>query len=359
MHRRDAMARTILKLVKPKNLVWFAAGTGALVDLRARVPDLDDPATGATWDAARTVPAELLVELLVGARPPLKGGQLRAVRLRGARITGQLNLEAATLVCPLLLQDCHLERPVYLNEAHAPVIRLLGCHLPGLTADQLETRGNLVLDRISATGEVRLLGAHIGGQLSFNGASLTNPDGPALNADGLTVDQGVFCREGFIADGEVRLIGAHIGGTLEFDGARLTNPNGRALNADRLTVDEDMYCRQGFTAQGGIRLLGGHIGGILEFDGARLTNPNGRALNAKLLTIDQSMLCQEGFTAVGEVCLLDARVGGQLSFNGASLSDPKQLALHLEGVQAAALFLRPHQRPEGTVNLTNARVGSF
>jgi hypothetical protein len=250
MHRRDAMAHTMLKLIKPKNLVWFAAGTGALVDLRARVPDLDDPATGATWDAARTVPAELLAELLVGTRPPLRGGRLRAVRLRGARITGQLNLEATTLACPLLLQDCHLEQPISLNQARAQYIGLPGCHLPGLTADQLETRGNLVLDCSSVSGEARLLGAHIGGQLRFNGTTLTNPDGPTLNADEITVDQGVFCK-GFTATGEMRMVGAHIRGTLELDGASLTNPNGRALNADRLTVDQDMLCRQGFRGHSG------------------------------------------------------------------------------------------------------------
>ena len=88
----------------------------------------------------------------------------------------------------------------------------------------------------SAEGEVRLLGAHIGGALDFNGAQLTNANGPALSADSLEIDQGMFCRVGedghpFSAEGEVRLLGAHIGGTLEFDGARLKNQKGPALNA--------------------------------------------------------------------------------------------------------------------------------
>src|SRR5688500_5020769 len=97
MRIQEAIARTMHKLVKPEDRVWLAAGSGALVDLRTGVPGQDDPARGASWAAARTVPAEVLVELLVGARTPLKGGRLQAVRLRGARITGQLNLEAATL----------------------------------------------------------------------------------------------------------------------------------------------------------------------------------------------------------------------------------------------------------------------
>jgi hypothetical protein len=88
-----------------------------------------------------------------------------------------------------------------------------------LSAKQLRTTGSLGLnDGFTAKGEVNLGGAHIGGQLSLGGAQLTNPGGRALYADGLTVDQSMFCREGFTADGEVRLPGAHIGGPLAFMG---------------------------------------------------------------------------------------------------------------------------------------------
>jgi hypothetical protein len=169
----------------------------------------------------------------------------------------------------------------------------------------------------------------------------------------------MFCRNGFTAHGEVNLLGAHIGGSLDFTGASLTNTDGYALNADCLTVDRNMFCREGFTTQGEVRLLGARISVNLEFDGASLTNPNGRALTADGLTVDQSMFCREGFTTHGEVRLLGAHIRGQLSFRKASLSNPADVALDLEGASAGALFLRPQQRPESVVNLTNARVGSF
>lgn len=57
---------------------------------------------------------------------------------------------------------------------------------------------------------MRLIGARITGQLIFNGATLTNPDGTALAADRLTVNGDMLCRDGFTATGEVRLPGAHI-----------------------------------------------------------------------------------------------------------------------------------------------------
>jgi hypothetical protein len=40
---------------------------------------------------------------------------------------------------------------------------------------------------------VRVLGAHVGGQLDFGGAELANEGGWALLADGGRVDGGMFC----------------------------------------------------------------------------------------------------------------------------------------------------------------------
>ena len=108
-----------------------------------------------------------------------------------------------------------------------------------------------------------LVGAHIGGNLSFDGARLTNPEDVALNADGLTVDQSLFCG-GFSAQGEVRLTGAHVGGRLSFAGASLINPGGFALTADRITVGQSFSCVNGFSAQGEIRLVSAHVGGQLN-----------------------------------------------------------------------------------------------
>jgi hypothetical protein len=54
----------------------------------------------------------------------------------------------------------------------------------------------------------------------------------------------MFCSEGFTARGEVVLLGAHIGGSLDLRGATLTNPDGPALIAAGLTVDQEMLPRE-------------------------------------------------------------------------------------------------------------------
>jgi hypothetical protein len=335
-----------------------AVRRGEPVDLSAGDPEIDNPARGAVWPATRTVGAYLVAQLVTG-QLTRDNRRLRTLHLKGAHLTGVLDLEAAELVFNLELENCSFEEAVDLRDAQAAAIRLPGCHIPGITADGLHTRNDLELRRVVTTNaEVVLIGAHIGGTLCFDGANLTNPNGIALNAEGIQVDQTLVCRNGFYAQGEINLIGAHVGTRLGFDGANLTNPTGAALNADGIQVDLSVFCRDGFTAQGEIRMVGAHIGGTLCFDGAILTNPTGAALNADGIQVDQTLVCTDGFTAHGEIRMIGARVG-QLDFTGATVTNPNGLALSLQWVSAVSLVLQPQVPPDGVVDLTNARVGSF
>src|SRR5215467_5437512 len=85
-----------------------AAETGIVVDLRVGDPALDAPKKGTEWGPERSVRAEVIADLLLGndeaASVPVRG-----IRLQGARITGELNLEATTLRCPLALLDCYFD----------------------------------------------------------------------------------------------------------------------------------------------------------------------------------------------------------------------------------------------------------
>jgi hypothetical protein len=178
-------------------------------------------------------------------------------------------------------------------------------------------------------GAVDLRGAYVGGHFVCDGASLRNDSGPALHADSLQVDQDMLMRDGFTATGggdlgAVRLSGAHIGGSLECDGASLRNDSGPALYADRLKVDQSMFLRYGFAAAGSsaygvVYLVGAHIDGHLDCTGADLRNDSGPALNAYSLQVGQGMYLTRGFKASGggegvAVDLTDARVGGAFLF---------------------------------------------
>jgi len=355
-------------LSSPESQLLSAAATGTPVDLRVLDPEQDEPANGGNWDTSRQIRAEFLVDLLLGTLGP-GHGHPRAIKLRGARITGLLDLEDATLICPLLLRDCHIDEWVNLEGASAPAIHMPGCRLTNLAASQLRTRGDLELNAgFIASDGVYLLGAHIGGQLDFTGATLTNPHGAALSADGIVVDLDMFCRDRFTVTGEVRLPGARIGGQLDFTGATLTaatsrsDPKGRrALAADGINVANNMVC--GFTATGEVRLPDAHIGGQLDFTGATLTataakaNPEETAaLAADGITVDHNMLC--GFTVTGEVRLIHAHIRGQLDFTGATLTNPHGAALSADGITVDQDLLgRREFIVTGEARLPGARIG--
>ena len=193
-----------------------AMAAGALADLRDGDQRADDPRGGQMWGPRRTIRADVLAHLLTEVAADERP---RSLRLAGARIAGTLDLEAARLPCPVLLLGCWFEEPVNLAEASIPALRMPGCHLPGLRAAQLAVDGNLELnDGFTASGEVRLLGASIGGRLSFATASLANPGGIALQAERLTVAQDIFFTEGMTAAGDIRLVGARVGGNADFTG---------------------------------------------------------------------------------------------------------------------------------------------
>lgn len=349
------------KLTEPERAIWHSVETGALVRLPLRNPTDDDPAAGAEWGEDRQVRGQLLYELLAGGNGP-KDDRPRALKLAGARITGTLDLEAATLVCPLWLRRCFFDQPINLREVQAPSVGLPGCHAPGLAGGQLQTRGDLNLEGFAARGEINLVGARIGGAFRFDGAHLHNPGGDALQATRMTVEGSMFCRDDFTAHGAVWLMGARIGVVLAFTGASLNNPGGLALMAGRLTAVQGMHCRDGFSADGEINLHSAHIGGVLFFDDARLTNPGGYALQANGVIIDGSMSCTEGFTAHGKVSLVLARIARRLDFRGARLHNRdglQGLALDLEAAHTPELYLLPKEAPDATVELINAQVGSF
>jgi hypothetical protein len=329
---------------------------GEEADFSAPDEGQNDPAQGAAWGPERTIRAAFLHWLCTDAQAaacvPPKG-----IRIRGARIEGPLDFEGATLLHRLSLIRCAIPEGILLTDARARRIDLSGSYIRGLHADGLAVEGDLVLSGLICAGAVRLLGARIRGVLSCTGARLENPNGNALNADGMTVEGDVFLDEGFHATGAVRLLGARIRGVLSCRGARLENPNGNALNADGMTVEGDVFLDEGFHATGAVRLLGAHIRGNLECTGARLENPNGDALSADGMTVEESVFLDEGFHATGAVRLLGARIQGQLSCTGARLENPSGDALSADGMTVEGdVFLDEGFHATGEVRLLGARI---
>jgi hypothetical protein len=321
----------------------IASAAGAQVDLRVGDLVRDDPGRGPEWGPERTVRAEFLRELLTAQGAPGR----RVLRVRGARVTGLLDLEGADLPFSILLQDCYMDEPVSLCEARAAVIRLPGCHMPSLQARQLETQGNLILSDGFNAASVDLRGAHIGGVLNMDGAVLSNPGKTTLHGGALTVEQGMNCGSGFTSRGLIYLIGARIMHGLSFTGAKLENPSGWALDAQGMSVSYALFLgsslgnRSGFVAEGGVRLVGVRVDGFVSAWDARITAAgDGRlALAALGLQVTENLMLSRGFTAHGQVYLTNARIRDEIDLSSATLSSPGGQAFTAERLDVGGSVL--------------------
>lgn len=144
----------------------------------------------------------------------------KGVDLQGAWIAGKLDLEYADAQRVLKLKDCRFANPVNVRHAHLDSLVLAGSWLPGFDADRLELDGTLFLRASEAgtpfvcRGNLRLVNAQIGGDLSLRGAIIERPEagspGRAIVADGMTVEGSLFL-EGAQVHGSIGLASASVG----------------------------------------------------------------------------------------------------------------------------------------------------
>ncbi|CAL9628001.1 hypothetical protein SUDANB108_06027 [Streptomyces sp. enrichment culture] len=284
--------------------VWRAFPRGEDVDFRDSADD--DPAHGAGPGPQRTVRAAVLRALLLSA--PQEDGETAALRLAGARITGELRLQYADVDHAVRLSDCFFEDPPVLYAARLRQLNLRGSVLPALHAENLRVDGVLRLSGCRFGGPVRLAGAQITGALFLDGADVGAPPAgqPALQLNHVTVGDGLSAP-GLRTRGEIRLTGASTTGTIDLAGARLdAGPGAAALDAVTLTVEGDVLLREAEVC-GWIGLRGARVAGRLDFSRARLANPGGTALRASSCTLGELWL-REGPPVSGALNLRRAQV---------------------------------------------------
>jgi len=345
----------------------------------------------------------------------LEGSTVDRVNLQGARIDGNLDLlrvrTTGSAQTDQVRDDSEPGLDLESNQGgdsvdlEAGEVRL-DDSTPGLDLNSIRVAGSVDLDGAEVQGEVRLIGAVIGGDLACRGAKVHNENGDAFSADGAKIAGGVYlfgkfeawgqvrlpravigvdltCRgsklhneyrtalfadgiqvagnmvltKGFEAWGSVRLCGAEIKGQLNCRGAKLHNENRDALLAEGVQVAGSMVLTKGFEAWGSVRLCGAEIKGQLNCCGAKLHNENRDALNAQRIQVTESIFLTKGFVAWGEVCLLGARIGGDLVCRGSKLHNEKGDAICGDGSKiSGAVVLDEGFQAWGTVRLPSAEI---
>ena len=372
----------------------------------------------------------------------------RGLHLRGADVRGRLDLRNVTLGVPLLFEDCTFDHAPLLDLATLTALAFRRCRLPGLVGNGLRVAGDLDLTGAVVEGAVAtsastsrraaiwLCEASVGGRLLLVGTVVRAPEGcRALQADRLRVAGPARFIEDFEARGEVRLLGADIGGSLDLTGALITDrhegialelsdtvvggnlylipsQSGRptrlegrldlsgtrvsgqvlvraaqlvavpgrrsgyhrlerpasALTAVGLVVDGDITFEGGCHASGGIDLTGCEASSVRLDGGTRIAAPGAAALDLSNARLRSSLVCAPGLEASGSLRLVGAHLGGALDARGTRWTDPMTRSViachaavvegevHLEGVVAGGQVSFRSATVGGAISLSGARV---
>ncbi|MCM2576489.1 oxidoreductase [Streptomyces meridianus] len=359
----DAEPPAELEPTAAERSMWQAFRNGTVCDLRAGDQEQDDTAGPYPWGPERAVRARLVALLLLDGPPGLPG-RVAALKLRGALVTGALDLSGGTVEPYVELRDCRFEHEVLLPECRFTTLRMTGCLIPRLEAARLTTEGDLHLPRCTVPGGMRLTDAHIGTDLLLNQLTV-HPDrrGRSIAADGLSVAQDLQA-EMLESRGEISLRGAQVGVSFSMRGSRLSNPYGRALNAPQLTVARSLYLTsiglsgmlfggatppysisatpaqgtrvQRFECEGGIRLDDGRFGDAADFYQARFVMEPDQELSLRRIQTPELRFLGERPRA-GRVVLSGAKVGNLVD---RSTSWPAPGGLAMAGFTYEALIPR-------------------
>ena len=172
----------------PERLVWNAFPRGTWVDLRVHDSAADDLQSAGSWDSSRTIRAEVVAALLLGAGAD-EPGRAPAIRLRGARISGRLDLMGATLRSPLVLEGCYFDDEPRFVESTARTVWIAASRLPGFNGTRMRLDGILNLRASTVSSAIRLDQAQIAGQLCLRDvAAGADINEVVIAADRLNVD---------------------------------------------------------------------------------------------------------------------------------------------------------------------------
>jgi hypothetical protein len=327
--------------------LWNSFPQGSAVDVRDGVSS-----------AEPTVRAEVIAALLLGAGDEPARGERPALRLSGAHITGSLDIRFAEIRVPVILGDCRFDTAPLLRGARIHEVVLTGCILPGIDLSTAQIDGRLVLSECHLSGPLGLTRAQIQGDVDLTDTVVRAPDTEAISAVHLRAGGDMLCTN-LIVHGGFRLSGAAVSGEFDLEGATLSNPEGHALDAYHVQITEDFTFHPGFTAEGRIILSGATVGAAIGFCGAELRNPGDIALEAVDVSVNRNFDLGEGLSVEGGIKLDGTRIGTRLSFRDAVVTNPGATAVSLRLAQARETDLRTRQPIDGTVDVSNAQLGTL
>jgi hypothetical protein len=265
-----------------------------------------DGALPADRDSARTIRADLLRALLIGG-DGVPAIHPRGLRLGGASVAGQLDLQNIRLATDVQLVHCAFDQPLILQSAAVETLFLDGSRLPGIAARRLEARGNLFMRGATVTGQVDLRGARIGGEVVLDHSALAVRCGLALEISYVET-RGDLRLANSTVSGGVKAWGVSVAGDLILRGAQLDHRGGTAFSGNSARIRGDLDLRE-IRVAGALTFVGARIGTDVMLDGAQLSAPDVIALDCNRASVEGALFLRGGAMIAGALSLNGARVG--------------------------------------------------
>jgi hypothetical protein len=262
----------------------------------------------------------------------------RGIRVRGARITGELDLSNIETSTSLELDDSVIEAPMWFCDATLHSLTFDGSTMPGLHAEGMRVR-YFGLREARCTGYLDLDNAHIDGTLFLHDTSVQMFFGNGLRVRGHVQANGLF------VNGALWLDNCDIGGDLQLEGAVIDNASGVALRANNAKIGGVAQLGWSFIRAGegtAMELIDATAGG-LRMNGAVLRCAGDTSLCLDGAQFRQEVRLSEGFNALsdsaesGTVRMVDTRIGAGLIISGSVRNRHGQAVLVHKTTIAASL----------------------
>jgi hypothetical protein len=345
-----------------------AARSGAVVD-------------GVTGGGSRVVQADLLRRYCHELKDHVDP---RGLRLNNATVVGCLDLAGLTVPFPLRFDGCEFDSAPVVEGAELFELALTGCPgLPGLLGNGLRLRRDLDLSGSRIEGAhwtsastvkrsaVWLCESAIGGRLLCVGVTIDGQGGRAIQADRMRVGGAVRLMDQFHARGEIRLLGARMGGSLDLLGVCIESSDGPAVDLSDATIEgrvfviEDLAGRRS-AIRGRMDMSSACISGRFllrnasievladRSDGSLYARPTaaGTALKAPRLSVGAEMALAGQCEVTGGIDLSMGDMSSVSVGGNCVLNAPGGSALDLAGAQIrTGLRLDENVAVEGTIRL--------
>lgn len=340
---------------------------------------------GAVGAGRRRVDAELLRRCCLQLREQIDP---RGLRLRNATVAGSVDLAGLHVPFPVRLHGCEFDSPLLAEGATLYELAVTACDpLPGLLANGVRIQRDLDLSGTHVSGAHRtsastskrsaiwLCESEIGGRLLCLDTVIDGTGGErAIQADRMRVLGNIRLLHQFTARGELRLIGAHIGGSLDLTAASIESAvTGLALDLGEAVIDGSVFLIDDKTRRpvisGRIDMGRARIGGQFLVRNATLAGHHsllvgsaysrarsgGTALNAPRLCVGAELAFDEECQITGGIDLAMSELSSVSIGPGCALTAPAQVALDLTSAELLSSFTLG-STVAGTVRLTGAHI---